>query len=106
MIVNELEDRELGTTIKEKFARSFMTYISNLPETVREYALYQLDTDPQGLFIKFFLLSVDAGQPNKNLEDLMHMWNVTDEQLGRYKQELTEEGFLDNEIEEVEKLVE
>lgn len=97
MIVNELEDRELQHTIRQNLTRSFTSYIESLPEIVREYTLYQLDTDPQGLFIKFYLLSIATGKPNTNLEDLMHMWDITEAQLEKYKQELCEEGLLDEE---------
>lgn len=73
MIVNKLEDIELKAIVKEKFAKGITTYVRNLPESVGNYFLYQLDNDPQGLFIKLYLLTVATGEPNANLEDLMHM---------------------------------
>ena len=95
MIVNELESIKEEISIKEELTRSITSFVNGLPEGIQEYTLYQLDTDLIGLFIKFYLLSINAEELNTNLEDLMHMWDITEEQLVKYEQELIEEGLLD-----------
>ncbi|KKK78575.1 hypothetical protein LCGC14_2842210 [marine sediment metagenome] len=94
MIVNELESIESEEEIMNRFARSITAYVSNLPEGILDYTLYMLDNDPQGLFIKYYLLSVAAGESNDNLEELMHLWDVSEGQFVKYEQELIEEGLL------------
>lgn len=86
---------KLRSTTDDKFARSIASYVNNLPEKVREYTLYQLERDPSGLFIKYYLLSIAAGEPNSQLAEIMRMWNVTEKQLSKYQQELIEEGLLE-----------
>lgn len=57
MIINELESIKEEASIKEELTRSITSFVNSLPEGIQEYTLYQLDTDPIGLFIKFYLLS-------------------------------------------------
>lgn len=94
MIVNELEDMEIKTSIKEKLGKSITAYVKKLKKPVSYYFLRQLDTDPQGLFIKLYLLTVATGEPNANLEDLMVLWNVSINNFETCRQELIEEGLL------------
>ena len=92
MIVKQI--RKFRIRRRNNFTANLLSFVSSLPEETLEYTLYMLETDPQGLFIKYYLLSVAAGEPNANLRELMNLWDITEGDFIKYRQELIEEGLL------------
>lgn len=77
-----------------KAAVNFSNVINRLPKKVKGYTISQLDKEPAGLIIKYYLLGMVIGELPSDLEDLVKSWNLSISRISKYVHELIEEKMI------------
>lgn len=77
-----------------KAAVNFSNVINRLPKNVRAYTISQIDKEPAGLIIKYYLLGMVTGELPSELEVLVESWNLSISRISKYVHELIKEKMI------------
>jgi len=79
---------------QDKAAVNFANIVNRFAKDVRAYTLHQLDKEPSGLIIKYYLMGMITGELPSDLEDMVESWNLSLFEIAKYMHELVEEGLI------------